>query len=62
MLGVSMDDYGTSSIHFDEGSNTLRLFGIATREGNSDSLLFIGDDGKNRKYIFREYHDFLGDR
>jgi hypothetical protein len=56
-----MDEYGTSSMHFDPVKNTLSLFGIAAREENTDSLLFMTDDGRSRKYIFRQLHDFLSE-
>jgi WD40 repeat protein len=58
MLGLSLDDYHASSIYYDDHSNSLRLFGAASISGDSNSLLFL-NDGINRKYILRQYHNFF---
>jgi hypothetical protein len=58
-MGMNMEEYGTSSMHYSASTNTLRLFGEATRDGCTDSMLFMTETGGNTKYLFRQYHDFL---
>ena len=59
LLGVSMDEYGTSNMYYNEAEDTLCLFDMATKEGTNDSLLFIDGQGSSSKYIFRKYTRFL---
>ncbi|OHT10569.1 hypothetical protein TRFO_20059 [Tritrichomonas foetus] len=59
IIGVSTDEYGTSNLYYNPVNDTLCLFGVAAKEGNSDSLLFIDDEGASRKYVFRRYQNFI---
>lgn len=56
---VSTDEYQTSNLFYNPENDSLCLFGIAAKDGNSDSLLFIDDEGSSRKYIFRRYQNFI---
>lgn len=56
---VSTEEYQTSNMHYNPASDTLSLFGIADKDGNNDSLLFLDDEGSSRKYIFRRYTNFI---
>ena len=56
---VSTDEYQTSNLYYNPDNDSLCLFGIAAKDGNSDSLLFIDDEGSSRKYIFRRYQNFI---
>jgi hypothetical protein len=59
ILGISMEEHGATNMCYHPATDTLCLFGVATKEGNSDSLLFLDGDGSSRKYVFRRYRNFL---
>jgi WD40 repeat protein len=59
VLGLSSEDHGPTNIYYDGGRDMLSFFGIANKDGNSDSLLFMDVDGCSRKYIYRRYQNFL---
>lgn len=59
LLGVSMDEYGTSNMYYNELDDNLFLFNMATKDGTNDSLLFIDGQGSSSKYLFRTYAHFL---
>ncbi|KAH0789003.1 hypothetical protein GPJ56_007079 [Histomonas meleagridis] len=59
-LGVNTAEYCVSGIQYCGGDDdTLYIFAGASKEANGDSLLFMNDDGSSRKYIFRQYSNFL---
>jgi WD40 repeat protein len=59
VLGLSSEDHGPTNMYYDGGRDMLCFFGIADKDGNSDSLLFMDVDGCSRKYIYRRYQNFL---
>lgn len=59
IFGVATDEYSITSMHYSREKDTLGLFGIATKYGNNDSLLFVDDEGGSHKYIYRQYNNFI---
>ncbi|EAX98834.1 hypothetical protein TVAG_409720 [Trichomonas vaginalis G3] len=59
IIGIKTDEYAGESPFYDDQSDTLKLFGVASKEGRSDSLLFLRDDLQSSKYIYREYNNLL---
>ena len=59
LLCISTNEYSPTSLNYDANTDSLHMFGIASKEGNSDSLLFMDDNGTTRKYIYRKYSSFL---
>lgn len=58
-LGVSTDDYAAESPYYDEEKDSLSFFGVASKEGTNDSLLFLNENLENSKYVFRQYSPFI---
>lgn len=59
VLGISLDEYNTNEMFYNEADDSLCLFATASKEGTSDSLLFIDGEGSSRKYIFGKYPKLL---
>ena len=60
LLGVSTGDYLPYSPFLDEKLDQFSFFGIASKDGMiNDSLLFLGDDMENTKYVYRQYKPFI---
>lgn len=55
VVGLKTDEYACESPFYDDKTDTLKLFAVASKDGNNDSLLFVNDDMESSKYIYREY-------
>lgn len=58
-LAISTDEHTIYSMNYEPTNDRVHMFGIATKDGNNDSLLFIDEEGGSRKYLYRQYEHFL---
>jgi hypothetical protein len=58
-LGVQTNDYAAESLYYDEENDVLSFFGVASKDGINDSLLFLYDNFESSKYVFRQYKPFI---
>jgi len=62
LLGIKTDDYTVVSPYYSVSDDTLSYFGTATKDGNSDSIIFVDENGQSSKYVFRHYSRFLSEQ
>ena len=58
-LGIKTDDYTIENPYLNLNNNIFSFFGIATKNGLNDSVLFVDNEGNNNKYTYRTYKPFL---
>jgi hypothetical protein len=61
VLGVQTQDYVPIALRFDQGSDSLAMFGVVEKEPIQSSMVFVDNDGQSRQRIFRTYSHFMGE-
>jgi hypothetical protein len=59
VLEFSMGEHMATNMYYYPATDTLCLFVIATKEGNNDGLLFLHNNGRSWKYLFRKFTPVL---
>ena len=57
-LSINTNDYLPEEIYYNKNKDELTMFGIVSKE-LFNSMMFVDDDGINRKRIFRKYPSFI---
>ena len=59
VLGVRTDEYAIESPYYHEEKDKLTMFGVASKDGINDSILFLNDNMESTKYVYRQYAPFV---
>ena len=59
VLGVRTDEYAIESPYYNEAKDKLAMFGVASKDGINDSILFLNDNMESTKYVYRQYALFV---
>ena len=59
VLGVRTDEYAIESPYYNEAKDKLTMFGVASKDGINDSILFLNDNMESTKYVYRQYALFV---
>lgn len=62
LLVDKTQDYEAASLFYNQSDDMLAMFGVADKEHNHDSIVFMDSDGQNRRRIFRIYDEFIGSK